>query len=153
MIEAEERECVRLGLGHTPDETEVLQWLYGPGHTPLSEAEQISLLEKELSGSANEWRLKVLSLIQQIPSGSLISYGNLARWANREYGLDLGPRNTAWLRKKIYWIIGHSTDIPIHRVANDGDTRSALDHPVTQEINRRKRGAEGSLHHPTWIVK
>jgi alkylated DNA nucleotide flippase Atl1 len=153
MTEQEKVDCVKAGLMHSPTDAEIRGWLHGPAGKPLTETEQIALLERELRGSPNEWRLKVLALIRRVPSGCLISYGNLARWANKEYGLDTGPRNTAWLRKKIYGVIGHDTDIPIHRVANDGDTSSSLDHPVTQHINRIKRGEEGSLRSPVWLHK
>lgn len=153
LTEAEKIGCIEAGLGHKPTAQEVALWLYGPGGRMLMEDEQIALLEVALRGSHDEWRLKVVGLIRQVPTGCLISYGNLAKWARQEFGLDIGPRNAAWLRKKIYWTVGHDTDIPIHRVANDGDTRSTRDHPVTQHINRYKRSAEDSLDHPVWLHK
>jgi alkylated DNA nucleotide flippase Atl1 len=140
-------------LGLKPSDTEVAEWRYGPTGKKMTQNEQLALLESALKGSTSEWRLKVLSLIQKIEPGQLISYGNLARWANKEYGLDIVPRNAAWLRKQIYWKIGHDTDIPLHRVANDGDLKSSRDHPVTQHINKHKRSAEGSLYNPVWLRK
>ena len=123
--------------------------------------EQIDLVQSKLAGSPKDWQLKVLSLILDISPGHLISYGNLARWANQKFDLRLRPRNTAWLRGKIYGIlcgesghvIGHATDIPIHRIANEGDLKSSKDHEYTQEVNHRRRSAEGSRHNPVWIVK
>ena len=112
--------------------------------------EQISLVRSTLSGSPHNWQLKVFDLIRRIPSGYLISYGELARWANREYNLQLCPQNTAWLRKALYHIIGHDTDIPLHRIATQWDAESSKDHPYTQQINRQKRMAEGTYPHPKW---
>ena len=119
----------------------------------MTHDEQVTLVESHLAGSPNDWQRKVFRLILAIPSGHLISYGNLARWANQEHDLRLRPRNTAWLRKHIYHIIGHDTEIPIHRVANEGDVKSTRDHEYTQEINHKKRSAEGSLHNPIWLIK
>ena len=123
--------------------------------------EQVDLVQSKLVGSPQDWQLKVFSLILEIPPGHLISYGNLARWANQKFGLQLRPRNTAWLRGKIYGILcgksghvtGHETDIPIHRIANEGDLKSSKDHEYTQEVNHRRRSAEGSRYNPVWIVK
>ena len=124
---------------------------------------QIALVQSRLAGSPSDWQLKVFSLINDvdIPPGHLISYGNLARWANHQFGLQLRPRNTAWLRGKIYHILtsesdhvlAHATDIPIHRVANEGDLKSTKDHEYTQKVNHEKRSAEGSRYYPVWIVK
>lgn len=94
----------------------------------------------------------MFSLILRIPSGYLISYGHLARWANREYGLSLNPRNTAWLRGKLYGILGHDTDIPIHRIATQGDAESTKDQPYTKIVNRQKRTAEGTYPNPKWFT-
>ena len=110
-------------------------------------------MESRLTGSPNDWQLKVFSLILKIPPGHLVSYGNLAKWANQEFGLSLRPRNTAWLRGKLYSIVGHETDIPIHRIANEGDVNSTLDHPYTQQVNAQKRAAEGFFNKPRWVVK
>jgi len=112
--------------------------------------EQVTLVESGLAGSSDDWRVKVFRLIQRIPAGHLISYGELARWANQEFGLHLNPRNMAWLRGQIYGIIGHETEIPIHRIATQGDTESTKDHEYTQQVNREKRTAEGTYPHPKW---
>lgn len=119
----------------------------------MTHQEQVSLVEAKLAGSPNEWQVKVFSLILEIPSGYLISYGELARQANRKFNLQLGPRNTAWLRGKIYGILGHETDIPIHRIATQGDAGSTKDHPYTQRVNREKRTAEGNYPNPKWYTK
>jgi len=121
----------------------------------MTREEQMALVKSKLAGSPNEWRLKVFSLIndENIPSGYLISYGELTRQANREFGLRLGPRNTAWLRGKLYGIVGHETDIPIHRIATQGDAASTKDQPETQQVNREKRTAEGSYPNPKWLAK
>ena len=153
MTEAQKIECVNIGIRHKADEEEIAHWLYGESKEKLTHDEQLALLEPTLKECPNEWQWKVLGLIEQIPEGHLISYGNLARWAKKELGLDITPRNTAWLRKKIYWMVGHDTEIPIHRVASDGDTKSTRDHAVTRNINRHKRGAEGSLNNPVWLQK
>ena len=145
-------ECVAIGIGYEPSPQELKGWLYGPSGLPKSEAEQIALLERVLKEPGKHWRLQALHMIRQIPSGSLISYGNLAEWTNQEYGTSIVAQNTAWLRKRIYHTIGHATDIPIHRIASDGDTQSLNDEKVTQEFNRRKRMAEGSLYYPHWYI-
>lgn len=119
----------------------------------MTHAEQVALVESELADSPNDWQLKVFRLILNVPSGHLISYGNLAKWANQEFGLSLRPRNTAWLRAKIYGIVGHETDIPIHRIANEGDVNSTRDHPYTQEVNAQRRSAEGFFAKPRWVVR
>ena len=116
----------------------------------MTHDEQVALVEAKLNGSPNDWQNKVFSLILKIPPGYLISYGHLAQWANREYGLNLRPRNTAWLRGKLYGILGHDTDVPIHRIATQGDAESTKDHPHTQAVNREKRTAEGTYPVPKW---
>ena len=116
----------------------------------MTHEEQIALVESKLAGSPNDWRRNVFDLILRIPAGYLISYGDLARWANREHGLHIGPRNAGWLRARIYDIVGHETDIPIHRIATQGDAESTKDQPYTQVVNRQKRTAEGTYPHPKW---
>lgn len=121
----------------------------------MTHEEQIALVESRLTDSPNDWQLKVFSLIndKNIPPGYLVSYGELARQANREFGLQLGPRNTAWLRGRLYGIVGHEANIPIHRIATQGDAESTKDHPYTQQVNREKRTAEGSYPKPKWPTK
>lgn len=118
----------------------------------MTHEEQIALVDEKLAGSPNDWQRKVFSLILNIPFGYLVSYGQLAHCANGEYGLTLGPRNTAWLRGKLYGILGHDTDIPIHRIATQGDAESTKDQPHTKVINRHKRMAEGTYPTPKWYT-
>ena len=116
----------------------------------MTHDEQVALVEAKLKDSPNDWQNKVFSLILKIPSGYLISYGHLAHWANREYDLNINAQNTAWLRKRLYGILGHETDIPIHRIATQGDAESTKDHSYTQTVNREKRTAEGTYPVPKW---
>jgi alkylated DNA nucleotide flippase Atl1 len=118
----------------------------------MTHDEQIALVDAKLAGSPNDWQRKVFSLILRIPSGYLISYSQLAHCANKEFGLNLGPRNTAWLRGKLYGILGHDTDIPIHRIATQGDAESTKDHPYTQSVSREKRTAEGTYPILRWFT-
>lgn len=118
----------------------------------MTHEEQIALVDAKLVGSPNDWQRKVFSLILKIPSGYMVSYGQLARCANQEYDLNLGPRNTAWLRGKLYGIVGHDTDIPIHRIATQGDAESTKDQPYTKIVNRDKRSAEGTYPTPKWFT-
>lgn len=118
----------------------------------MTREEQIALVNANLAGSPNDWQRKVFSLILRIPSGYLISYGQLARCANREYNLNLVPRNMAWLRGKLYSILGHDTDVPLHRIATQGDAESMKDQPETKTVNRNKRSAEGTYPTPRWYT-
>lgn len=145
-------DCIAAGLGYQPNEQEVVKWSYGRAGKKLTQEEQLAYLESAFQGENRKWRLQVLNIICQIKPGQLISYGNLAHQANRQYGLNIGPRNAAWLRKQIYLAVGHDTAIPIHRVANEGDTQSIRDHPVTQHINQHKRTEEGSFCDPIWLM-
>ena len=153
LTDKQKAEFIAAGLHRTPTEAEAAGWLNGPDRKSRTMAEQLAVLESALRGSPEEWRVKVLHQILHIPEGQLISYGDLARWANQENGLSIGPRNVAWLRKKIYIIIGHDTEIPLHRIAKDGDLQSVNDHPITQHFNRFKRSAEGSLNASAWLKK
>ena len=127
--------CVRQGLGHAPTQREIQQWLWSGRRAGLSLPDQIALVVAGLGRSEEDWRVKVFGLIQQIPHGHLVSYRELAAWANRKHGLRINPRNVAWLRRRIYQTVGHDTDLPIHRIANAGDTTSEHDHKVTQAFN------------------
>ncbi len=153
MASEDTTEWVRTGLQNNPTEQnkDIQNWLYGKASRQLTAAEQTAFVQDALKNSPNDWQLKVFSLIMEIPSGHLISYGELASWTNQKFGLTLGSRNTAWLRKRIYKVIGHDTMIPIHRVTNSGDTTSASDHCVTQEFNKNKRAKEGSFNNPIWL--
>lgn len=118
--------------------------------------EQADFIRTKLAGSENDWHLKVFELILQIRPGELISYGNLARWAEKEHGLQLCPFNIAWLRRRVYNLLeshGPGIELPVHRVASQGDLTSSKDHPETQTENRRKRATQGSLKNPIWLKK
>ncbi len=118
--------------------------------------EQADFVRTKLAGSENDWHLKVFELILKIKPGELISYDDLARWSNKEHGLTQGPRNMAQLRMRVYQLFGtngQGIDLPVHRVANEGDLNSTFDHPETQEINRLKRSIEGSFQNPVWLKK
>lgn len=120
-------------------------------HEEKTKSDHISLVRSKLTGFLSEWQLKVFQLIQKIPPGVLISYGELARWANRRFGLKVNARNTAWLRNEIYQIVGNETEIPIHRNANEGDAETTKDSKNVQMVNKRKRLAAGSYPTPRWF--
>jgi len=154
MTEEQKFACVKKGLGNnTPSEQEIKDWLGRACGIQKTKEEQMAYLDSELGNALNGKGRAVLDVIYRIPSGVLISYGNLARWVNKEHGANLGPRHVASFRKRIYQTIGHDTDIPIHRIANDRDIHSTLDHPVTQEFNRIKRNDEGFFLKPVWLQK
>lgn len=103
-------------------------------------------LERLLNAPA--WRRVVYELILRIPSGRLVSYGRLASLAEEETGSNPGARNVAWLRRELYGILGHDTDVPLHRIATAGDVASINDSVETRNENNLRRGAEGSLGRP-----
>ena len=103
-------------------------------------------LEELLNAAA--WRRVVFNLILRIPPGRLASYGRLASLAEDETGANPGARNVAWLRRKLYEIFGHDTDVPLHRVATAGDVASINDSADTRTENNLRRAAEGSLGRP-----
>jgi alkylated DNA nucleotide flippase Atl1 len=111
---------------------------------------ELGLIESELRSSKNQWRWKVTSLITEIPSGYLITYGELANCAKKEHGLNIQARNVAWLRKRLYGILGHDTEVPLHRIAKKGDVGSWADSEKTRSYNNRLRADEGSLQNPKW---
>lgn len=100
-----------------------------------------------------DWEQKVKQLINDdiIPSGYLISYGRLAELVNQKHGLNIGPRNVAYLRRKLYGILGHQTNVPLHRIAKKGDVKSLFDSERTRKENNLRRGKEGSLTNPKWV--
>jgi alkylated DNA nucleotide flippase Atl1 len=108
-------------------------------------------IEKELAKSKNAWELKVYQLIKHIPRGYVITYGGLARRANKKHGLRVIARNIGNLRNKLYHLLGHDSDVPLHRIAKKGDYLSEYDSPKTQKYNRRLRTAEGSWPEPEWL--
>jgi alkylated DNA nucleotide flippase Atl1 len=110
-------------------------------------------VEAELKKSKNQWEYKVFLLIQELPAGCVITYGGLAKRANSRFGLNLVPRNIANLRRKLYLRCGHDTNIPLHRIATQGDGMSKNDSPITQVYNQRLRSAEGSWPEPKWLYE
>lgn len=109
-------------------------------------------VERELRQSKDEWEHKVYLLILEIPSGHVITYGGLARRANALHDLNIVPRNVANLRRKLYGWLTHDTDVPLHRIATQGDAQSKFDQPLTQQYNERLRTAEGSWPQPQWLT-
>ena len=110
-------------------------------------------IEKELRKSKDEWEFNVYQLIKEIPKGCVITYGGLAKRTNARFGLNINPRNVANLRRKLYGLLTHDTDIPLHRIAKQGDSKSKYDRPETQVYNQRLRSAEGSWPEPTWLYE
>lgn len=164
MTEEQKIECVIAGIieeasskritrGSSPTDEEINVHLWGAIGRKTTEAEQVAFVEARLGNALNGKGKAAISVIRRIPAGSLITYGNLARWMNSEYGTSLGPRNLATFRKQMYGLLGHDTEIPIHRIVKEGDIHSKKDHEVTQEINRVKRTEEGFFKRPVWIEK
>ena len=118
-----------------------------------------SKLESQLRNSKNEWQFKVYRLIKTcIPRGHVITYGGLAKRANKKYGLNINARNTAKLRDMLYvYFPSHSAipygELPLHRIAKKGDSTSKWDSPMTQKDNKRLRSQEGSWPEPLWLYK
>ena len=110
-------------------------------------------IEKLLGKSKNQWELKAYRLIKKIPKGWVITYGGLAKRVNGKHGLKIIARNVANLRNKLYDLLGHESNVPLHRIAKKGDSRSEYDSPKTQEYNKRLRGAEGSWPDPRWLYE
>lgn len=108
-------------------------------------------LEDFLRASRNEWRFRVYQAIGRIRRGYVATYGHIARQVNRMHGLRINARNVAWLRGKLYNRLGHHSDVPLHRVAKQGDAESEWDLPTTKKANRRLRLAEGSWPQPRWL--
>ena len=97
-----------------------------------------------------EWRWHATQIIAEIPSGYLATYGCVAEFANQQHGLNIIARNVAWLRKHLYELLSHDTQIPLHRVAKVGDVNSLKDSVKTKSYNDRLRQQEGSLTNPRW---
>jgi alkylated DNA nucleotide flippase Atl1 len=100
-----------------------------------------------------DWQKKARQLINDdvIPPGYLISYGRFAEIVNQKHGLNISPRNVAYLRRKLYGILGHQTSVPLHRIAKKGDVKSLFDSDRTKKENNLRRGKEGSLTDPKWV--
>ncbi len=106
-------------------------------------------LEDFLAGR-DSWRRAAFREISRIPSGCLASYGRIAEMTN-ERGYSINARNVAWLRERLYWVLGHETDVPLHRVAKKYDVDSIHDSEETRGINNVKRRAEGFFANPRWL--
>jgi alkylated DNA nucleotide flippase Atl1 len=78
-------------------------------------------LEEDLRASRGEWRWHAACVIEDIPSGYICSYGEIANETNRRTGLNVIGRNIAWLRNYLYEKTNRDTTIPLHRVAKSGD--------------------------------
>ncbi|PTX95996.1 hypothetical protein DB345_09345 [Spartobacteria bacterium LR76] len=93
------------------------------------------------------WRRQAYNEICATPTGQLVSYGVIADI------VDVSPRNIGWLRRELYRILSHETNVPLHRVACQGDVYSLKDSEKTRQVNTRLRTKEGSLQDPVWRTK
>jgi alkylated DNA nucleotide flippase Atl1 len=110
-------------------------------------------VEQELRRSKNQWEWKAYQLINDttIPPGCLVTYGRLAELTNEVHGTSINARNVANLRRKLYGLLGHDTDVPLHRIAKKDDVASEYDSPTTKRVNDQRRSAEGTLSNPRWV--
>lgn len=108
--------------------------------------EELEKIREQLE--QNPWRWDVAKVIAEIPSGHLATYKCIAQIANRRHGHNLIPRNIAWLRRHLYELLTHDTQVPLHRVMGIGDVNSCHDSAKTKCYNDRLRGQEGSLTKP-----
>jgi alkylated DNA nucleotide flippase Atl1 len=97
---------------------------------------------------------KVAHLMAEIPSGTLVSYGDMAEWTRRRLGLRYGARNVANLRRKLYRCIRDmgldTADTTLHRLASKGDTSATNDSHATREQVKVLRINEKSWGNPSW---
>ena len=100
--------------------------------------------------AAATWRRHALDVIRQIPSGWLATYGRIAELV-RQRGYSVNARNIAWLRERLYGILGHDTDVSLHRIARVGDINSLADSEDTKELNDRLRREEGFFENQQWL--
>ena len=107
-------------------------------------------IEEKLKKSENQWHWHVAQAISEVPRGYLATYGAIAEVVNQDYHLNIGARNVAWLRKKLYSLLSHNTKVPLHRIAKEGDVESLGDSETTKMYNDRLREEEGSLANPKW---
>ncbi len=112
--------------------------------------EELKNIELILRDSAGEWQWNVAQIITQIPHGYLVTYKALAEYANSLFGYCLIARNIAWLRRRLYELLTHETQIPLHRIAKVRDINSLADSEITKRYNDRLRAHEGSLQNPIW---
>ena len=111
---------------------------------------ELKKYEKILRNSRNEWHWKVACLITKIPKGYLVSYGDLANYANKKYSLNLRALNIGWLRRYLYKILTHNTTVPLHRIATKGDVDSGKDSRKTRALNNKLRAREGIFTKLKW---
>ena len=85
-------------------------------------------------------------MILEIPSGRLATYGCIARIAVHRFGPhgSFTARRVAEFRRTLYEILGHETQVPLHRIAKQGDLTSQADSPETGYENNRRRQREGT---------
>ena len=112
--------------------------------------EELRNIEQDLRNSPAEWQWHVAQIISEVPTGHLATYGKIAEVVNRRHGHRINARNVAWLRRKLYGLLSHDTQVPLHRVTKIGDVASLADSNITKSYNDRLRGQENSLHNPTW---
>ncbi len=105
---------------------------------------------EELLAERDSWRRITFEEISRIPSGYLATYGRIAEKTN-ERGHGISARNVAWLRERLYQVLGHETRVPLHRVAKQYDVDSLHDSEETKQINDVKRRTEGFFAHPRWL--
>ena len=102
--------------------------------------EQLHQIEELLR--EKKWRWYVAKVISEIPSDYLATYGCIAEFVNQRHGLNISPRNVAWLRKYLYQLLTHETEVPLHRVAKIGDVNSLEDskklNVTTTDFGNRK---------------
>ena len=118
------------------------------GEPPLPP--ELARLQGTLRASHQAWQWHVATLITRIPAGRLITYGNLAEWANASHGLRISASNVAWLRNHLQNLLGDSNAVPLHRLAKTGDPHSRQETPARKRLNDQLRASEGSLAHPLW---
>ncbi len=112
--------------------------------------EELIGIEEFLRYPTNEWRWHVAQAIAEVPPGYLATYGAIAEVVNRRHGLNILARNVGWLRGKLYELLTHDTQVPLHRIAKAGDVDSLYDSETTKSYNDRLRIEEGSLENPRW---
>ena len=112
---------------------------------------ELKQIKLELCGSKNQWRWFAAKEIDSVPRGRLATYGYIANVVNGKYGLSISARNVGWLRKYLYGKLSHDTNVPLHRIAKQGDVLSCWDSDETKACNAKKRGEEGSIKFPKWM--
>ena len=111
---------------------------------------ELANIESFLKEPKNDWRWHVAQVIAEVPSGYLATYGAIADAVNRRHDLNIMGRNVSWLRRKLYEKLTHHTQVPLHRIAKEGDVGSIYDSNGTKLCNDRLRSEEGSLENPKW---